>query len=213
MDTPPSLPPKPTSEISNEPSTSKTSNKPSSSSSFISNSINNGNLKKSIPLPKSFNLLPTSEINKLTNSLNILKGYLITLYQDEFNKNLSDLNLIVEKINEYLIKLQKLNDSKLEISNKLNLLKIQVEEWELIESNMYKSLQKFSNENLGYLLTIAVQDSKKLSESIQSNFITHSNHNDESIQQFIKDFTKERKLYYLRNEKLQRFNENRIGGI
>lgn len=158
--------------------------------------------------------LPTDQLLRLMESIDILKGYLIQLSEKELNQSASELDTIIGDIDHFIKSLSQLQTSKDALNKQLFELQRLVEEWESKEVAMYASLKKFGPENIYSLLSSSVNESRKLTNSISQSFIQDvQEHDESSIQSFIKSYRNERKLYYLRSEKLHRFNEDRIGGL
>lgn len=199
MSTPPSLPPK-TPDLSNNQGTPSPLPAPQ-------------------PIPRvqlsdDIKSLPTEQLKRLFNSVEVLKGYLITLNEKQLNQSVDELDSIIRDIEHFIRTLGQLQSSKEEINRKLPEIQRLAQEWETKEVEMYSSLKRFGAENLYSLLSNSVVESKKLTNSISQSFIQDVEEHDEaSIQSFIKSYRNERKLYYLRSEKLHRFNEDRIGGL
>jgi hypothetical protein len=171
-------------------------------------------LKPHIPLPDNFHDLPTSEISKLLDTMDTLKGYLVTLIQNELEKEVNDLEGIIKEIGGYIEKLGELQAKKQQTQSRLDQIQQLTKEWEDQQKQMHEALQRFRAENIHSLLQRSVLESQKLSDSIQLTFVSHvEQHDEQSIQAFIKTYKQERKLYYLRHEKLQRYQESRIGGL
>ncbi|CCH45047.1 hypothetical protein BN7_4625 [Wickerhamomyces ciferrii] len=168
-----------------------------------------------VDIPEEIQSLPKDQLIKLIQSVDVLKGYLITLNEKNLQDNTVVLDGIVKDIESFIQKLQQLQKSKDDLNKQLLSLQALTSEWNSREVDMYSSLQKFGSKNLYSLLRTSVLESKKLTESISQSFIQDSleKHDEASIQNFIKNYKAERKLYYLRTEKLHRFNEERVGGL
>ncbi|CDR38364.1 CYFA0S02e00782g1_1 [Cyberlindnera fabianii] len=170
--------------------------------------------RRHIPLPQVCKTLPTHEITKLLDTLDVLKGYLITLMKDQVENEAKELDAVVKQIETYIESLHKLNSQKDETNKRLEHMHSLVQKWTATEAQMARSLQKFSRENIYTQLLSSVNDSRRLTESIQDSFLSHTVDHDEAvILEFIRNYKQERTLYYLRKEKLSRFNENRVGGL
>lgn len=165
-------------------------------------------------LPETFTLLPNAEILKLCKSLDVLRGFLITQIEAEKEANLSQLNQYIEQLESFKLRLQTILKEKQATNEALEALQLRVKEWESAQADMYAALDKFSHGNVQRILVEAVNDAKALSDSIESSFLSYSGvHDDDSVQEFLDNYMKERTLYYMRREKLARFNEGRIGGL
>lgn len=200
MSTPPSLPPK-TPDVSN-PHQQGTS--PRATPQPIAR----------IPVSEDIKSLPKNQLIKLINSVDVLKGYLVTLSQKELDASSKELDAIIRDIEHFIKTLSHLQSSKEDLNKRLLPLQRLVSEWESKEVEMYSSLKKFGSESIYSLLNDSVFESKKLTNSISQSFIQDvKEHDESSIQHFIRSYRSERKLYYLRSEKLHRFNEDRIGGL
>ncbi|ODV74995.1 vacuolar protein sorting family 37 protein CYBJADRAFT_161475 [Cyberlindnera jadinii NRRL Y-1542] len=212
-DVPPSLPPKGAPLADNGNSHSR----PESSTSPPSQAASHAQTPTpsvKIPLPDNFGSLPTREIEKLLSTLDVLKGYLVTLIQGELDKDVAELEGIVRQIESYKEKLEQLESCKRKTRLKAEEVNELTSQWLQKEQEMKKALYRFSRENLQSLLQTSVQESRKLTESIQATFVSHiDQHDEQSIQMFIKSYRHERKEYYLHKEKLSRFQQGRIGGI
>lgn len=105
-------------------------------------------------------------------------------------------------------------EKKLECEQSLIETKELEKEWEEVERNMYASLKPFSSSALFSELKSATTESEKLSESLEASFINQNSANqNEGVQDFIKEYRSARKLYHLRNERLARWKEGRVGGF
>lgn len=195
MSTPPTLPPKGP-EYSNGGAGKHTPQRPS------------------IPLPENLQELPTNEISRLLDSLDALKGYLVSLIQSELDKDVSDLNNVVEQIQKYIAQLEDLEKKKHATHTRIENLNSLSAQWQASEREMYSTLARFNRDRIYSILQQSVTDSQKLTESIQATFVSFiDTHDESSIQQFIRTYKDERKLFHLRNEKLHRFQEDRLGGL
>lgn len=134
--------------------------------------------------------------------------------KDQVENEVKELDAVVKQIETYIESLHKLNSQKDETNKRLEHMHSLVQKWTVTEAQMAKSLQKFSRENIYTQLLSSVNDSRRLTESIQDSFLSHTvNHDEAVILEFIRNYKQERTLYYLRKEKLSRFNENRVGGL
>jgi len=201
MSTPPSLPPK-TPDFSN--GSGQISPQLTSQPKPISK----------VEVSEDIKSLPSDQLIKLMGATDVLKGYLMNLSEAEQNDSAKELDTIIRDIEHFINTLSHLQTSKQDINQKLLRHQGLAKQWEDTEIKMYSALKKFGPENMYSLLSSSVRESKKLTNSISQSFIQDvEEHDESSVQSFIKNYRNERKLYYLRNEKLHRFNEDRIGGL
>ncbi|KAH3682502.1 hypothetical protein WICPIJ_006532 [Wickerhamomyces pijperi] len=167
------------------------------------------------PLPEAFTLLPETEMLKLSKSLEILKGFLITQVQPEKQAMIKDLDSKIAQIQSFKVELEEILRRKQETNQSLRELQEKVQRWEIVQATMFSALEKFSPENVKKLMVEAVIDSKMLSDFIEDSFLSspEGQLDDRQIQAFVNSYTKERTFYYKRREKLARFNERNIHGL
>lgn len=166
-------------------------------------------------MPETFKSVPTHQLEKLISSISELKGYLLTQPAAKLDITVDELSQVIEKMKHFIVKLDSLNDSKDKTNQELSSLENLSQQWLALQTEMLKLLdQKFSIDTLYNSLFELVNESKQLSVSISSSFINAPDpHSDSSIESFINTYRAQRSLYHLRNSKLQRFKENRIGGL
>ncbi|CAN6674612.1 hypothetical protein TRVA0_058S00276 [Trichomonascus vanleenenianus] len=80
------------------------------------------------------------------------------------------------------------------------------QQWQAIEQDMYKAIQPFSMPALQAKLAQLTRESEAASETMAVSFLDAGG----SIDEFIKDYRRERKLYHLRKERLERWKEERV---
>ncbi|KAK9470521.1 uncharacterized protein V1510DRAFT_369971, partial [Dipodascopsis tothii] len=81
--------------------------------------------------------------------------------------------------------------------------------WQERERQMYAALKPFSSTALHNRLQIATKEADSVSESLATSFLDDGYMD---IADFVKDYRRERKLYHLRKERKQRWDEERVAG-
>ncbi|KAL7271799.1 hypothetical protein RUND412_005425 [Rhizina undulata] len=82
-------------------------------------------------------------------------------------------------------------------------------QWREKEKEMYQSLQPFSSPALYNRLTNAVSEAEGLSEALAASFLEEGGRD---VGDFVREYRGMRKLYHLRKERKERWDEGRVGG-
>jgi ESCRT-I complex subunit VPS37 len=86
-------------------------------------------------------------------------------------------------------------------------------EWVQIEGEMYRTIQPFSLPALQSRLEYAANEAESLSEILAASFLEGAssiNGDGENVTEFIRNYRRERKMYHLRKERLERWKEERV---
>ncbi|KAK9462902.1 uncharacterized protein V1516DRAFT_671440 [Lipomyces oligophaga] len=90
-------------------------------------------------------------------------------------------------------------------------------EWHVKEREMYESLQPFSAPRLRSRLVNATAEAEHVSEALATSFLDQSNiggqRDADAAAQFVREYRQVRRIFHLRKERLERWNEERVGGI
>lgn len=87
--------------------------------------------------------------------------------------------------------------------------------WREKEKEMYVALQPWSPPALYNRLVSAVSEAESLSEALEASFLEESRVGKDGgrdVGDFIREYRAMRKLYHLRKERQERWDEGRIGG-
>lgn len=133
-------------------------------------------------------------------------------------KHLQVLQDMERQHEQVLARIQSLRPSVFEQRQKVENSLIQTKrverDWEQTELQMYASLKPYSSQALFSNLQAAVSDSEKISETVAASFLeTGSTAQNEGVQDFIKDYKTVRKTFHLRDERLARWKDGRVGGF
>lgn len=109
---------------------------------------------------------------------------------------------------------QQVVEKRIEVENSIIETKELEKEWESAELSMYASLKAFSSSTLFARLKAVTTEAEKTSDTLETSFLEGSplDQND-GIQGFIKEYRSARKSHHLRNEKLARWKDGRVGGF
>ncbi|CAH6722583.1 hypothetical protein CLIB1444_10S01728 [[Candida] jaroonii] len=161
-------------------------------------------------LPHDLAVLPDHIITKLYEDIELLTSFVKSLPEyEQFNdKVIGKLNDQISKLNDILVIFEKYQSVSKEIedkTNKLNLihrefLDLETIQYKLLSSNFNQDYQKLKFQKL---INKSHENSLKLVESINYN----------EFDSFLKSFKSSRKVYHLRMEKMNRWNEERITGF
>lgn len=169
---------------------------------------------QSLALPEFTQVLPDHELARLLNSIHVLRGFVVTLSQQQLDAQRAQVDALLAQVDSFYQQLDLLQQQKLSTNSQLDALNQLVKTWETVQDDMYRSLKPYSLHNLSVQLASLIEDCKKLTESQSSSFVSHiGQHDEQSIQSFISSYRSQRKLYHLRVEKQHRLNEQRVGGL
>lgn len=183
-----------------------------------------------VELPSYMQELTLTHLEHFIANHNIIKSYLLTDPQfahiaDTLIKKLEEQIQFAKALkNDYetnvLSEIQPLNAS---LSKNRSLL----DEWNKLQVTMYDTARLFQKEGILNILQHLTSESDANCTKISEEFVNHrysddpqrhildtdSNSDEPRIKEFLKSYRKERKQYYMRHEILDRFKEDRIGGI
>ncbi|OWB77201.1 hypothetical protein B5S32_g1362 [[Candida] boidinii] len=183
-----------------------------------------------VELPSYMQELTLTHLEHFIANHNIIKSYLLT---DPKFAHIADT--LIKKLEEQiqfakalkkdyetnvLSEIQPLNAS---LSKNRSLL----DEWNKLQVTMYDTARLFQKEGILNILQHLTSESDANCTKISEEFVNHqysddpqrhildtdSSSDEPRIKEFLKSYRKERKQYYMRHEILDRFKEDRIGGI
>lgn len=161
-------------------------------------------------LPKTVELLPSNIIEQLVTSHDLLKGMIkqlpeysahTTTIHGRLEEQISRLNGVIDMFNEY-------QQTSIDIGELImNITKV-YEEFSSLELIQYKLLSSNFNQSLlkskyKKLIELNDQESRSKLSTLDSG----------NIELSLNSFRSSRKLYHLRKEKLNRWNEDRVSGF
>lgn len=167
---------------------------------------------KPYPLARTLENLPPNLLEEFTQLYELVRGYTKSLQAyEKFEKHLV---AIVEKqistVNDIIVILQEYNGTSQAITGQIHTMEELYKEFINLETYQYQLLS--SNFNQSFL---KLKFSKLTSASdVASMELVHDHKkNPGDLSTFLQDFKNKRKLYHLRQEKLNRWNEERISGF
>lgn len=114
----------------------------------------------------------------------------------------------IQRAKDLLAKMEELDKLKESTNGSLQMAKQLESQWFEVEQQMYRSLQPFSMPGIKSQLEYSTKESEDLSEVLAASFLEGTSQ--ESVAEFIRQYRNERTTYHLRNERLQRLNEDRV---
>lgn len=170
-------------------------------------------------LPEDLKVLPPDIIEQLTQQHEVLQGYIklteeykvqneaiTTTLQEQVDK----LNKIIDIFDKYSVTSEEINGLIVQVNDTFNKFQNQeLIQYQLLSNNFNQDLLKTKFEKL---INYNDQESKQLIRENRSKF-NDLNSNNDRLNDFLKDFRESRKLYHLRKEKLNRWNEERVTGL
>ncbi|KAK9356208.1 hypothetical protein V1523DRAFT_258480 [Lipomyces doorenjongii] len=90
--------------------------------------------------------------------------------------------------------------------------------WRQVEKRMYEALAPYSSARLRAKLGSATEEAEHVSEALAGSFLdiggTARGHASAGVDvgQFVREYRRVRRIYHLRKERLERWNEERVGG-
>ncbi|KAK9469107.1 hypothetical protein V1512DRAFT_258611 [Lipomyces arxii] len=92
-------------------------------------------------------------------------------------------------------------------------------EWRTMEKEMRDTMAPYSSASLHARLGAATVEAEHVSEALAGSFLDtgHPSHSGDyalpgGVDQFVREYRRVRKIYHLRKERLERWNEDRVGG-
>lgn len=161
--------------------------------------------------------LSEEDLSQLLNSPELLDAVL-QAHHPSPAQNIKLLAGLEQELQEATSRVSKLRqqtvEKRLEVENSLIETKDLENEWEAAELNMYASLKPFSSSALFTRLKAYSLESEKLAEFLESSFLGETpSDQTEGVQDFIKEYRSARKTFHLRNERLARWKDGRVGGF
>lgn len=152
-------------------------------------------------------------IHDATENTQVLQGLTISTSkqaQDTIENQKSRALTNIEKAKELQSRLDQLESTRIDTNDDIANARLKEKEWIKVEEDMYRAIQPFSMPALQQQLERSIKDSEQLSESLFCSFVDHEDESPD-LKEFIKNYKKERKLYHLRKERANRWNEERVG--
>ncbi|KAK9480321.1 hypothetical protein V1514DRAFT_326071 [Lipomyces japonicus] len=84
--------------------------------------------------------------------------------------------------------------------------------WRQVESEQAKALARFSSRALHARLRSATQEADQVSEALAHSFLEGGSSGNDTGQ-FVREYRRVRGIYHLRKERLDRWDEERVGGV
>lgn len=161
-------------------------------------------------LPQELSVLPDSVVTKLYEDVALLTSFIKDQPDyKQFNDTIIEkMNYQISKLNEILAIFQKYQGISKEIEDKVNKLNLLHHEFLDLETIQYKLLS--SNFNQDYQ---KLKFQKLIDQSHNNSLKLIENINYKEFDSFLKSFKSSRKVYHLRMEKMNRWNEERITGF
>ncbi|RLV94124.1 hypothetical protein JA1_001912 [Spathaspora sp. JA1] len=162
-----------------------------------------------LPLPKTLELLPNSNFKEFVENKQLIQGYIkqleaYKLHQTKLLKKLSTVDVLLSKdITELIEQYQQLI---VKISQQIQNISIIYQEFVNLETIQYQLLSSnFNSENLKHKFAKLIEDEQKYQIGDVKD--------EGEFSEFIDQFRANRRIYHYRKEKLNRWNEERVGGF
>lgn len=168
---------------------------------------------KPFPLDVSLGNLPSNLLQQFAELYELVKGYTRSLpaYQTFEADLIATIDAQISTINEIIALLEEYTAVSLTISGQVKTMEDIYKEFINLETYQYQLLSSNFNQNFLKLkfakLTVA---SDADSVALVSDFRKSPG---KDLSSFLREFKDGRKLYHLRKEKLNRWNEERVGGF
>lgn len=170
---------------------------------------------KPFPLQEHLRVLPQSVLEEFSQLYDLVEGYVKSLstYKDHEVEVVKELNAQIEKLNVCSELLENYNRVGDKIQQQVRELNGIFEEWTTLETIQYQLLSaNFNQDALKLKFKRMLAESElALTESIKK-FKT-SEQSETDFTELVSRFRAERKLYHIRKEKFNRWNEERVSGF
>jgi hypothetical protein len=151
-------------------------------------------------------------IRDLSENEEALQGLAVEAYGGRYEEQRQRAEKNVEKAKELKERVRQLESRRGETNEQLEQANQKYREWMEVEGEMYRAIQPFSMPALQANLDYATSEAESLSETLAASFLDgHDMTSDAGVNEFIRNYRKERKTYHLRHERLQRWKEERVG--
>ncbi|CDK24112.1 unnamed protein product [Kuraishia capsulata CBS 1993] len=164
----------------------------------------------SVEIPDYLHELPVPDLQRLASDLLLLKSeiYMNPKFEEIRGQILGVVENLVEFAERLLSEYESLRGRFDEVSLRLGETNASVERLRRLDMELSGSLYKFESGALKQRLQSAILESDQVAQNLVESFKA-----DDSVGDFIKSFRAERKVYHLRKERLERLNEDRVGGL
>lgn len=122
----------------------------------------------------------------------------VARHQEMATANISKARSIVDKV-------PPLESKRTAVQERLLRLKSLDEEWQRVERDMFQALGPYTTPALQSRLARAAHESETASDALLASFLSEGN-----VTDFLTAYRKERKLFHLRKERLDRWHEDRV---
>ncbi|GMF10890.1 unnamed protein product [[Candida] boidinii] len=183
-----------------------------------------------VELPSYMQELTLTHLEHFIANNNLIKSYLLT--DPKFAHIAETLTRKLEEQIQFAKELKKDYETNVlseiqPLNTSLSKNKILLDEWNKLQVTMYDTARLFQKEGILSILQHLTSESDANCTRIAEEFVNHqysddpqrhildtdSSSDEPRIKEFLKSYRKERKQYYMRHEILDRFKEDRIGGI
>lgn len=151
-------------------------------------------------------------IRDLSENEEALQGLAGEVYGGKYEEQGQRAEKNIEKAKELKERIKQLENKRGVTNEQLETANQKYREWMEVEGEMYRAIQPFSMPALQANLDYATSEAESLSETLAASFLDgHDITSDAGVNEFIRNYRKERKTYHLRHERLQRWKEERVG--
>ncbi|KAA8914582.1 hypothetical protein TRICI_002870 [Trichomonascus ciferrii] len=151
-------------------------------------------------------------VRDLSANEEALQGLASQGYGERYAEQRQRAERNIQKAKELKERIRELESRRGETNELLERANQKHREWMEVESEMYRAIQPFSMPALQANLDYATSEAESLSETLAASFLDgHDITSDAGVNEFIRNYRKERKTYHLRHERLQRWKEERVG--
>ncbi|EGW31565.1 uncharacterized protein SPAPADRAFT_62174 [Spathaspora passalidarum NRRL Y-27907] len=161
------------------------------------------------PLPKNLELLPNSNIKEFVENKELIQGYIKQLeaYKHHQSKLLKKLSTVDELLSKDITQLiEQYQQLIVKITQQIQSISTIYQEFVNLETIQYQLLSSnFNSENLKHKFAKLTED--------ESKFDFGDSKENGEFSDFIERFRANRRVYHYRKEKLNRWNEERVGGF
>lgn len=171
---------------------------------------------KPFPLPQYLLVLPEIVLTEFSRLYDLVQGYIKSLpqFKQHFRVNvINELNVQVSQLNQCIDLLIQYNEISEKIKTRVDEVNGIYGEWINLETIQYQLLSSnFNQEVLKKRFEKLIAESEvKLVAEIKT--FKNSGQSEADFNEFVENFRRERKVYHLRKEKFNRWNEERVTGF
>ncbi|ODV89154.1 hypothetical protein CANCADRAFT_3788 [Tortispora caseinolytica NRRL Y-17796] len=207
-DTPPPLPPLPS---SGEHTTGTNTPKTSEPSRITLSAYPT----PSAPLPSEVLAAPKEDLQTILDSTFLQDALIYCQHPQSKGELDKPAEMLLEEALKRSEALEKKRESLEELHRRVTAAALEAktaeDDWQKCEKEMYIALRKCGGSALGQKLSAGVAESERICEGLSASFL-ESNAGSDEIIHFIRDYRRERQLFYLRQERKQRWDEERVAG-